>query len=60
MDGGAGAAALRAAAVQREVAGAGPVLFSGLDDLIAMKVAAGRPQDEIDITSLYRAHPGNR
>lgn len=53
-------AALRAAAVKQEVAGAGPVLFSGLDDLIAMKVAAGRPQDEIDVTSLYRAHPRDR
>jgi hypothetical protein len=29
--------------------------FAGLDDLIAMKVAAGRPQDEIDVASLLRA-----
>ena len=29
--------------------------FAGLDDLIAMKAAVGRPQDEIDITSLERA-----
>jgi hypothetical protein len=29
--------------------------FSGFDDLIAIKVAAGRPQDEIDVASLYRA-----
>jgi hypothetical protein len=47
--------ALRAAAVEREVPGAGPFWFSGLDDLIAMKVAAGRPQDELDVTSLQRA-----
>jgi len=47
--------ALRAAAVERDVPGAGPFWFSGLDDLIAMKVAAGRPQDELDITSLQRA-----
>lgn len=47
--------ALRAAAVERDVPGAGLVWFSGFDDLIAMKVAAGRPQDEIDVTSLYRA-----
>jgi hypothetical protein len=47
--------ALRASAVEREVPGAGRFWFSGLDDLIAMKVAAGRPQDELDITSLQRA-----
>jgi hypothetical protein len=46
---------LREAAVEREVPGAGPFWFAGLDDLIAMKVAAGRPQDEIDVTSLERA-----
>jgi hypothetical protein len=50
---------LRASAVQHDVAGAGAFHFAGLDDLIAMKVAAGRPQDEIDITSLERARrPG--
>jgi hypothetical protein len=43
--------ALRAAAVQREVPGAGAFWFCGLDDLIAMKVAAGRPQDELYITA---------
>jgi hypothetical protein len=47
--------ALRRAAVEREVPGAGSFWFSGLDDLIAMKVAAGRPQDELDVTSLLRA-----
>lgn len=50
--------ALRAGAVEREVPGAGAFRFSGLDDLIAMKVAAGRPQDELDITSLERARGG--
>ena len=48
-------AALRSAAVERDVPDAGSFWFSGLDDLIAMKVAAGRPQDELDITSLHRA-----
>jgi hypothetical protein len=46
---------LFAGSVEREVPGAGSFRFSGLDDLIAMKVAAGRPQDELDITSLERA-----
>ncbi len=46
---------LHASSVLREVAGAGAFRFAGLDDLIAMKVAAGRPQDQIDITSLERA-----
>lgn len=32
------------------------VMFAGLDDLIAMKQAAGRPQDLIDITALRMAH----
>ena len=50
---------LRGSAVQRDVAGVGAFHFAGLDDLIAMKAAAGRPQDEIDITSLERARrPG--
>jgi hypothetical protein len=51
-------AALRASSVVRDVSGAGPFHFAGLEDLIAMKVAAGRPQDEIDITSLQRAREG--
>jgi hypothetical protein len=46
---------LREAAVGRDVPGAGRFWFAGLDDLIAMKVAAGRPQDEIDVNSLERA-----
>lgn len=47
--------ALIAASVKRDVPGAGALRFAGLEDLIAMKVAAGRPQDEIDVTSLERA-----
>ncbi len=53
--------ALRDASVETEVPGAGHFRFAGLDDLIAMKVAAGRPQDQVDITSLQRARgPGGR
>lgn len=51
-------ATLRAGAVEADVPGAGRFLFAGLDDLIAMKAAAGRPQDQIDITSLERARRG--
>ncbi len=32
-----------------------PVMFAGLDDLIAMKAAAGRDQDLIDIETLERS-----
>ncbi len=32
-----------------------PVSFAGRDDLIAMKRAAGRPQDLLDIADLERA-----
>lgn len=46
---------LRAGAVGVDVPDAGRFLFAGLDDLIAMKVAAGRPQDELDVASLLRA-----
>jgi hypothetical protein len=46
---------LRAAAVAYRVAGEGPYLFAGLDDLIAMKRATGRPQDMIDVASLAQA-----
>jgi len=55
VDGMKSYAALRQSSVQREVPGAGAHHFAGLDELIAMKVAAGRPQDEIDIASLERA-----
>jgi len=46
---------LRSAAVEADVPAAGRFWFAGLDDLVAMKTAAGRPQDEIDIVSLERA-----
>ncbi len=36
----------------------GPVAFAGLDDLIAMKTAAGRDQDLIDIDMLERTRGG--
>jgi len=36
-----------------------PILFAGLDDLIAMKTAAGRDQDLIDIDTLERSRPSN-
>jgi hypothetical protein len=48
-------AALRVSSVRHDVPGAGTFDFCGLDDLIAMKVAAGRPQDELDVASLLRA-----
>jgi hypothetical protein len=35
-----------------------PVLFAGIDDLIAMKTAAGRDQDLIDIDTLERSRRG--
>lgn len=34
----------------------GTVWYAGLDDLLAMKREAGRPQDLIDITALRMAH----
>jgi hypothetical protein len=46
---------LRDGSVAHEVAGAGVFRFAGLDDLIAMKTAAARPQDQIDVASLERA-----
>lgn len=55
-----GYSVLRRSAVEREVPGAGLFWFAGLDDLIAMKVAAGRPQDEVDVTSLQRARTHRR
>jgi hypothetical protein len=48
-------AGLRARAVPAQVPNAGTCLFASLDDLIAMKLAAGRPQDRIDVASLERA-----
>jgi hypothetical protein len=35
-----------------------PILFAGLDDLIAMKTAAGRDQDLLDIDTLERSRQG--
>jgi hypothetical protein len=46
---------LRQGAIEVDVPDAGRFRFAGYDDLIAMKRAAGRPQDEIDIVSLERA-----
>lgn len=47
---------LRDGAVQPEIAMLDEdVLFAGLDDLIAMKTAAGRDQDLIDIDTLERS-----
>lgn len=42
-------------AVTYDLPGAGTIRFAGLDDLIAMKSAAGRPQDELDVANLERA-----
>jgi hypothetical protein len=48
---------LRANAVEERVDEAGGiVVVAGLDDLIAMKEAAGRDQDLIDVTRLRMAH----
>jgi hypothetical protein len=48
---------LRANAVSVPLPGAeGEILFAGLDDLLAMKRAAGRDQDLMDITALRMAH----
>jgi hypothetical protein len=48
-------ASLRAAAVAHMIDGDGPYHFAGLDDLVAMKRAAGRPQDLVDVSSLEQA-----
>ena len=55
VPGAPGYEALRARAVAHDVPEAGPLAFAGLDDLIAMKRAAGRPQDLIDIAELERS-----
>jgi hypothetical protein len=51
----AGYRQLREGAIEVDVPDAGRFPFAGYDDLIAMKRAAGRPMDEIDIVSLERA-----
>jgi hypothetical protein len=43
---------LRSNALDVEVPGVGRVLFAGYDDLVAMKRAAGRPQDAADLHEL--------
>ena len=52
VDGVDGYAQLAAGGVNFELPGAGPLRFAGLDDLIAMKAAAARPQDLIDLERL--------
>jgi hypothetical protein len=48
---------LRANAVEAHVEEAGAtILVAGLQDLIAMKEAAGRDQDLVDVTALRMAH----
>jgi hypothetical protein len=54
-----GYARLRGGAVESEWPGiSGPLLFAGYDALIAMKSAAGRDQDVLDIAALDRARGG--
>ena len=48
-------AQLRASAEDFQLSDQGSYSFAGLDDLVAMKRAAGRPQDLIDIADLERA-----
>jgi hypothetical protein len=46
---------LRSRAVIDELPGVGQLAFAGIDDLVAMKAAADRPQDRLDIADLERA-----
>jgi hypothetical protein len=43
---------LRAGALEADVPGVGRVLFAGYEDLVAMKRAAGRLQDQADLAAL--------
>ena len=49
-----GYARLRTNAIEDEVPGVGRIAFAGYDDLVAMKRAAGRPQDEADLHELVQ------
>ncbi len=46
---------LRSRAVTEELPDVGHLVFAGIDDLVAMKSAADRPQDRLDIVDLERA-----
>jgi hypothetical protein len=50
---------LRAGALTADVPGVGSVLFAGYDDLVAMKRAAGRPQDGADLAALEDVRRGS-
>lgn len=43
---------LSANALAVDLPGVGRILFAGFDDLVAMKAAAGRPEDRIDLDRL--------
>lgn len=47
--------ALRRSAVEGDLPDVGAVLVAGYDDLVAMKRAAGRPRDELDLQQLRAA-----
>jgi hypothetical protein len=47
-----GFAQLREGAIAADLPGIGPVLFAGYEDLLAMKRAADRPQDRVDVDAL--------
>jgi hypothetical protein len=46
---------LRSRAVTDELPDVGQLAFAGIEDLVAMKTAADRPQDRLDIADLERA-----
>ena len=51
--------AVRARAVEVQLPNVGAVLFAGYEDLVAMKRAAGRPQDDRDLEELRALRGGN-